>query len=311
MRNTFAKTLVEIAEKDKNVYLLTGDLGYSLFDEFREKFPEQFVNCGVAEQNMIGVAAGLALEGKEVYVYSIVPFVTMRCFEQIRNDVCYQDLDVNIVGVGAGFAYGSLGSTHHAVEDIAILRTLPNMTIFSPADPIETRKLIYCSYQTSHPTYLRLYRSGEKSLYEKEPEIEIGKPSILREGSDGLIIATGEIVRLALEVVEKLKELNYNFKLISLHTLKPIDKESLLKELEGIDKVFTLEEHDIIGGLGSSVAEIISESDWNGFFERIAVPDKHSSKIGSSDYLRIENKLDADHLIKKILGKIRKKGESC
>ncbi len=306
MRNTFVKTLVKIAEKDKNVFLLTGDLGYSLFDEFREKFPEQFVNCGVAEQNMIGVAAGLALEGKEVYVYSIVPFITMRCFEQIRNDVCYQDLDVNLVGVGAGFAYGSLGSTHHAIEDIAILRTLPNMTVLSPADPIETEKLVYCSYQTSHPTYLRLYRSGEENLYQGEPDIKIGKPSVIKEGGDGLIIATGVNVGLGLEVVEKLKDLNYNFKLISLHTLKPINREDLLKEISGIDKVFTLEEHSIIGGLGSSVAEIISESDWNGFFERIAIPDQHSSKIGNSDYLRAEYKLDAENIIKNILNKIKK-----
>jgi transketolase len=306
MRNTFVKTLTKIAEKDKNVYLLTGDLGYSLFDDFRKRFPDQFVNCGVAEQNMIGVAAGLALEGKEVYVYSIVPFVTMRCFEQIRNDVCYQDLDVNLVGVGAGFAYGSLGSTHHAIEDIAILRTLPNMTVLSPADPMETEKLVYCSYQTSHPTYLRLYRSGEDNLYKEELNIEIGKPSIVKEGSDGLIIATGVNVGLGLEVVEKLKELNYNFKLISLHTLKPINKEALLKEIGEIDKIFTLEEHNIIGGLGSSVAEIVSESDWNGFFERIAIPDRYPSKVGSSDYLRAENKLDVGSITENILSKIRK-----
>ena len=159
MRTAFVNTLIELAEKDENIYLLTGDLGFSVLEGFIQKFPERFINCGVAEQNMMGVAAGLALSGKKPYVYSIIPFVTMRCFEQVRNDICYQNLDVKIVGVGSGLAYGFLGATHHAIEDIAILRVLPNMTILSPGDPTEARELTLKSYQTKNPTYLRLNKS--------------------------------------------------------------------------------------------------------------------------------------------------------
>ena len=300
MRTAFINTLTELAEKDKNIYLLTGDLGFSVFENFAQKFPKRFINCGVAEQNMMGVAAGLALSGKKPYVYSIIPFITMRCFEQIRNDVCYQNLDVKIIGVGSGLAYGSLGATHHAIEDIAILRVLPNMTILSPADPIETRELVLKSYQTKNPTYLRLNKSGEKILYNLTSQIEIGKPSVLKEGQNGAIIATGISVGLGLEVVEKLKEKGYNFKLISLHTLKPIDEKSLLKELVRQKIILTLEEHNVIGGLGSAVAEILAENNWQGKFERLAIPDRYCSEIGDTEYLRRIFGLVTDKIIEKI-----------
>lgn len=255
----------------------------------------------------MGVAAGLSLSGKKPYVYSIIPFVTMRCFEQIRNDVCYQNLDVKIVGVGSGLAYGSLGATHHAIEDIGILRALPNMTVLCPADPIETRELVLKSYQTKNPTYLRLNKSGEKILYDSNPDIEIGKPSVLKEGEDGTIIATGILVDLGGEIIEKLKEKGYNFKLISLHTLKPINKEALFKELADSKLIFTLEEHNIIGGLGSAVAEIISESDWQGKFERLAIPDKYCSEVGKTEYLRRSFGLVLDKILDKILKALQKK----
>jgi transketolase len=301
MRKAFIETLIKLAEKDKNIYLLTGDLGFSVLEPFAQKFPKRFLNCGVAEQNMMGISAGLALNEKKPYVYSIIPFVTMRCLEQIRNDVCYQNLDVKIVGVGSGLAYGSLGATHHAIEDVAILRALPNMTILSPADPVETKELILKSYQTKTPTYLRLNKSGEKILYEKKPDIEIGKPSILREGKDGLIIATGILVNLGLEIVEKLKEKGYNFKLISLHTLKPINREILLKEVSKYHLVFTLEEHNIIGGLGSVIAEILAEAGFKGKFKRLAIPDRYSQVVGETKYLREYFGLVDDKIVKEIL----------
>ena len=301
MRTAFVNTLIELAEKDENIYLLTGDLGFSVLEGFIQKFPERFINCGVAEQNMMGVAAGLALSGKKPYVYSIIPFVTMRCFEQIRNDICYQNLDVKIVGVGSGLAYGFLGATHHAIEDIAILRVLPNMTILSPGDPTEARELTLKSYQTKNPTYLRLNKSGEKILYEKKPEIEIGKPVVLRGGEKGAIIATGIYLGLGVEIIEKLKANGYNLKLISLPTLKPIDKDALLKELAGIKVAFSLEEHNIIGGLGSAMAEILAESGWQGKFKRFAVPDRYCSAVGDTGYLRQEFNLSCDEIKNEIL----------
>ena len=306
MRTAFINTLIELAERDKNIYLLTGDLGFSVLEKFAQKFPERFINCGVAEQNMMGVAAGLALAGKKVYVYSIIPFVTMRCFEQIRNDVCYQNLDVKIIGIGSGLAYGSLGATHHAIEDMAILRALPNMTVLSPADPIEAKELILKSYQTKNPTYLRLNKSGEKILYNQKPEIEIGKPSILKEGENGAIIATGILVSLGMEIIEKLKEKGYNFKLISLHTLKPIDRDALLKELANAKLIFTLEEHNIIGGLGSAVAEILMEAGYKGFFKRIGILDKYLSEVGETQYLRAKHGLATEEILKQILNNLNK-----
>lgn len=286
MRTAFINTLIELAEKDENIYLLTGDLGFSVLEGFVQKFPERFINCGVAEQNMTGVAAGLALSGKKPYIYSIIPFVTMRCFEQIRNDICYQNLDVKIIGIGSGLTYGSLGATHHAIEDIAILRALPNMTVLSPADPVEARELTIKSYQTKNPTYIRISKAGEKNLHNPNPNIEIGKPFVLEEGLDGALVATGAYVRLGKEIGEQLKEKGYNFKLISLSTLKPIDKTALLMELSSMPAIFTFEEHNIIGGLGDAVAGILAESDWQGSFKSIAIPSRYCSEVGGADYLR-------------------------
>jgi len=228
----------------------------------------------------------------------------MRCFEQIRNDVCYQNLNVKIVGVGSGFTYGPLGATHHALEDIAVLRALPNMTILCPADSLETKQLALKSYQNKNPTYIRLTKKGE-AIYKTEPEIEIGRPSVIKEGKDGLIIATGIQVTFCLDLIEELREQGKGFKLISLHTLKPIQKESLLKEIEGIKRVFTIEEHSVIGGLGAVMAEILAESDWQGKFRIIGIPDEYPSCAGSVDYLRKKYYLDKEAIMSKILKEIK------
>lgn len=304
MRTTLINTLIELAKKDKNIYLLTGDLGFTVLEPFIEKFPERFINCGVAEQNMMGVAAGLALSGKKPYVYSIVPFVTLRCFEQIRNDVCYQNLNVKIIGMGSGFTYGHLGFSHYALEDVAVLRSLLNMTILCPADSLETEQLILKSYQIKGPAYIRITRKGD-AVYRKKPKIEIGKPSVIREGKDGLIIATGIQTVFCLDLIEELKKQGKNFKLISLHTLKPIQKSALLKEMKGIKIIFTIEEHSVIGGLGAVVSEILAESDWQGKFRIIGVPDGCPSCAGSVDYLRKKYYLDKETIMEKILKEIK------
>jgi len=178
MRTAFIKTLTEIAEEDKDVFLLTGDLGFSVFEDFEKKFGERFINIGIDEQNMTGIAAGLALENKKVFTYSIIPFATMRCFEQIRNDICYQNLDVKIIGVGAGLSYGPAGMTHQAIEDISILRTLPNMTVICPGDPIETRKAVRQSMNLSGPCYIRLGKKGEPNLHDPNVNYQIGKGKV-------------------------------------------------------------------------------------------------------------------------------------
>jgi len=304
MRKEFANTLYGLAEKDENIYLLVGDVGFGVFEDFAEKFPKRFINCGISEPNMMGVAAGLALSGKKVYVYSIIPFVTMRPFEQVRNDICYQNLDVKIVGVGSGFAYGHLGSTHHAIEDIAILRVLPNMTVLCPADPVETKELVLRSYETKNPTYIRLNRSGEKILYDARPNIAIGKPSVLKEGKDGAIIATGISLEIGMDVVNKLRKNGHDFKLISMHTLKPIDGKALFEQVQGMKAVFTLEEHNIIGGLGSAIAEILNEAGYHGKFKRIAIPDEYPSEVGEAEYFRKKYRIAAKEVFDDIIKQI-------
>jgi len=279
MRNTFIKTLVELAEKNKDVYLLTGDLGFPNFFDFAQKFPNRFINCGVAEQNMVGLAAGLALEGKKPYVYSIAPFLSARCVEQIKNDVCYQNLNVKLIGAGEGFSYGELGASHYATEDVGILRSLPNIIILSPADPWQLEQLLLKSYQIEKPFYIRIARSKEKNITEtgKKPEVEISKPLVLKDGREGVIISTGTLVGKLMDARD--------YKLIEIHTLKPIDRQALLKEIESFSKIITVEEHNIVGGLGTAVAEILAESNWRGEFKRIGVPDKFPREVGSRDYL--------------------------
>lgn len=301
MRNAFINVLIELAKKDENIYLLTSDVGFSVLEDFRNRFPERFINCGVAEQNIVGVAAGLALSGKKPYIYSIIPFIVFRCFEQLRNDICYQNLDVKLVLTGAGFTYGALEFTHFALEDIGVLRTIPNMTVLCPADPLETRELVLKCYQTKNPTFIRLYKGGEKTVYNFPPKIEIGKPSILKEGKQGAVVATGTCVDAGKEVIEKLQKADYDFKLISMHTLKPIDKNSLLAELGDLKFVFTLEEHNIVGGLGTAVAEILMESGYKGTFKKFGIPDKYFPETGSSQYLKEKAGLTPGEIARQII----------
>ncbi len=305
MRKVFIETLIKLAERDKDIYLLTGDLGFSVLEPFMEKFPRRFINCGVAEQNMVGVAAGMALCGKKPYVYSIVPFVTMRCFEQIRNDVCYQNLNVKIVGIGGGFSYGPLGATHHALEDIAILRALPNINVLCPSDDWETKELVRASYRSRKPSYFRLFSKSEP-IYKKKPKIEIGKPSVVRPGKDGLIVSHGVETAFCLEIAGELAQKGKNFKVVSLHTLKPINKKELLKEIKGIKNIFTIEEHSVIGGLGGALSEVLAESDWQGKFRIIGVPDIFPSCAGKMDYLKKLYSLDKESIVKNILKEIKK-----
>jgi len=301
MRKAFVKTLIELAEKDERICLLTGDLGFHALEEFKDKFPGRFLNCGIAEQNMAGMAAGLALCGKKPYIYSIVPFVTLRCLEQIRNDICYQNLDVKIIGIGGGFSYGTLGSTHSVMEELAILRTLPNMTVLCPADAFETEELILKSYQTKNPTYIRITKADETSLHSKKPDLEIGEPYIIKEGSKIAIISAGSQAIFSVQAATELKEKGHDIKVINIHTIKPIEKNSLLKLLEGIDKVFVFEEHSVMGGIGSAVLECLAESEWKGKVKIIGVPDEFSSCVGSQDYLRKKYAIDKEGIIKSIL----------
>ncbi|MDD3012225.1 MAG: transketolase C-terminal domain-containing protein [Candidatus Gastranaerophilales bacterium] len=284
MRNNFINCLIEQAEDDKKIFLITPDLGFYILEKFAEKFPERFLNVGIAEQNAIGIASGLALSGKHVYIYSIIPFITMRCFEQIRLDIAYMNTNVKIIGVGAGLSYGAAGTTHHSVEDIAIMRSLPNMTVCCPGDPAEVNALIKQSFHYDGPMYFRLAKSNEPVINNKE--IILGKASIIKEGSDLAVITTSNMLEAGFLLINDLEQDNKKASLISMHTIKPIDKELILNLIDRNIPIITIEEHNIIGGLGSAVAEIIAESSKPAKFKRIGIPDKFSHYVGSQNFIR-------------------------
>ncbi|MDA2935684.1 transketolase [Patescibacteria group bacterium AH-259-L05] len=299
MRNAFIKTLTEVAEKNKNIFFITGDLGYSVIEDFQAQFPNQFLNAGVAEQNMTGIAAGLASTGKTVFTYSIGNFPTLRCLEQIRSDVCYHNHNVKIVAVGGGFHYGALASTHHPTEDLAILRSLPNMTVIAPNDPIEASLATKAVIKKRGPCYLRL--SMSKRIHQTPPDFKIGKAITVREGNDISMITTGGMLEPAIEAAEFLSKENINVEVISMHTIKPIDKETILKTAQKTNAVVTIEEHTILGGLGGAVAEILMENmSKRIIFQRIGVNDTFAKKIGSRDFLRKEYGLTPETIVERV-----------
>ena len=256
MRNAFADEITALAAADPRLVLLSGDIGNKLFDRFKAQCPERFLNCGVAEANMIGMAAGLALSGLRPVSYTITPFTTSRCLEQIRVDVCYHEAPAVVVGVGAGLAYASLGPTHHACEDIALLRALPNMTVVCPGDAWEVRAALRAALAYDRPLYLRLGKKGEPTVHSQVPEeFAIGRGLVLRRGSDACLLSTGNMLSAALGAADELARQGISAQVVSLHTVKPLDVELLADVLDRCRVVATIEEHSLIGGLGSAVAE--------------------------------------------------------
>lgn len=287
MRTAFVRALEEMAEDDERIMLVVGDLGFGVVEPFAERFPLRYVNAGVAEQNMTGIAAGVALEGKVAFTYSIGNFPTLRCLEQIRNDVCYHQANVKIVSVGGGFAYGALGMTHHATEDIAIMRALPNMTVISPSDPVEAAAATRAVARWPGPCYLRLGRAGEPSIHQAAIDFQIGKAIQISDGDDLTIIATGSITSTAIAAAGQLLERGISTRVLSMHTLKPLDVEAVLFAAQETSAVATIEEHSVIGGLGSAVAQVLAEADGpNVPFTAIGLESAFAKTAGDQSYLR-------------------------
>ncbi len=287
MRDTFVKALMAIARKDERVMLLTGDLGFGVLTPFAETFPGQFLNVGVAEQNMTGVATGLALEGKIVFTYSIGNFPTLRCLEQIRNDVCYHNANVKIVCIGGGFSYGPLGISHHATEDLAIMRALPYMKVMAPGDLTETVVITQMAYKTPGPCYLRLGRGGEPKIHDKLKQVNLGQAIPLFPRGEVAFLTTGGIL---FNVIKARGILNGQGTTVSLHSipsLKPLDQELIIHLAKTSELIVTIEEHSIIGGLGGAVAEVLAEfPGWKPPLVRIGLRDGFSCEVGAQEYLR-------------------------
>ncbi len=287
MRTTFIQTLCAVAERDQRVWLLTADLGYSVLEPFRDRFPGRYVNVGVAEQNLIGVAAGLARCGKVPFVYSIANFPTLRCLEQIRVDVCYHECPVKVVAVGGGFTYASQGYTHHGVEDLAILRTLPGMTVVAPGDPVETRLATQALADRPGPAYLRLGKAKEPLVHTTEPAFAIGRAITVRPGRDLTLVSTGGMLKECVTVAERLRGQGVEARVLSMHTLKPLDGEAVLRAARETGGLVTVEEHSVTGGLGSAVADVIAQAGARcGFFRKFGVPDELYHRVGSQEYMR-------------------------
>jgi transketolase len=293
MRNQIIEGAYEIMKENKNSYFLTGDLGFNTLEKIESDFGNRFINIGIAEQNMIGIAAGLAKSGKKVFCYSIIPFLVMRSFEQIRNDISHHDLDVTLLGAGSGLSYGILSNTHFAVEDIAILRTLPNMTIFSPIDGLEAKLGMDALKKYHHPTYIRIGTRNEPIVYNKPFNFVLGKGNIIRKGKDMVVFVTGNIaeeVIKATEIIESTTKLTTT--IVDIHTIKPIDKEIILREIKNKKIAFCVEEHGTIGGLGDAVMSIIGESKTRIKVVKIGLDNQYSKTVGNRDYLRKMYNLD-------------------
>lgn len=305
MRDTFVKTLVELAKKDKNIELITGDLGFGVLKPFWEQCPDQFTNAGIAEQNMTTVAAGMALEGKNVFTYSIGNFPTLRCLEQIRNDCAYHNANVKIVCVGGGFAYGSLGMSHQATEDIAIMRALPNVIVMAPADLVEAEECTKALADYHGTAYLRLGRGGEKRIHDRLDNFEIGKAieirnHLNRKGKRVAVFSTGAILDEVTDACDTLLQRGCAIAQYSFPTIKPIDKQIIIKMACTCDYIITIEEHNIVGGFGGAVAEIMAECSDKSNLVRMGINDFYCSKVGSQDYLRKETNLKMNNIQKEI-----------
>ncbi len=300
MRTTFVRTLEALAKDDPSIWLVTGDLGFTVLENFRDTFPNQYLNAGVAEQNLIGTAAGLALSGKKVFVYSIIPFITFRCLEQIRNDVCYHKLPVCVVGVGAGYSYGHQGATHHAIEDIAIMRALPGMTVVCPGDPVETEAAVKAIAAMNGPCYLRLGKAGEPKMHDALPNFTIGKAIQMREGTDATLIATSTMLETAVKIVDQMKEAGMQIRLLSMPTVKPIDADAIERAAKETSFIVTLEEHESIGGLGSAVSEVLSTKDCRTRHLLLSTPPAFADAIGSTNFLRQRAGIDVESVMTRI-----------
>ena len=293
MRTSFINQLIEEARRNEKIFLLVGDLGYHVIEPFAEEFPDRFLNVGIAEQNMAGIAAGLAMTGYNVYFYSIGNFPTIRCLEQIRNDIAYHQANVKVVSVGAGYAYGSLGATHQATEEIGALRVLPNMVVATPGDPLEARAITKISASYDGPMYIRLGKAGEKTVHSEDRiDLKIGDicSVITREGNQTAVFACGNILDAALH---QINEENLNYDLYSVPFVKPINKEQLINIVKTHPAgLITIEEHQKSCGMGSAIVEILNDLYYEGNIEvypkvkRIAIPDEYADVVGTQVFLR-------------------------
>ncbi len=304
MRDNFLKGLFELAKKDKNIFLITGDLGFKIFDQYIENFKDRFLNVGVAEQNMIGVATGMALRGYKVVVYSIANFATLRCLEQIRNDAAYHNANITIVASGGGYTYGALGMSHHATEDIAVIRSLPDIKVFVPSSGLEsyitTKKII----NLNGVKYLRIEKESKYKPIQKR--INISKGVYYNYGKDGVILTSGGILSECMQAEKSLNKKKLFFDVISINTIKPLSN-LLLKKISKKKYIITVEEHNFSGGIGSCILEKLNELQIKKNIKIISIKDCYSSVVGDQQFMRKKNGIDSKSIENKIFNFVKNK----
>ena len=297
MRNAYISAMYDLARQDERILALVADNGAIVYDKYRSDYPGRFINFGIAEANMVTVAAGLAACGKIPFAYTISAFLTMRAFEQIRNDVCLQKMNVKLVGIGAGFVYSDLGPTHHNIEDIALMRSLPGMTIISPADAREAYAATLAAARIDGPVYLRLATGNTPKIYDQNFDFTVGKGVVLRDGSDLTIISAGNILHEVIPAVGELEERGVSVRLINMATIKPIDEEVILRAANETGGILTVEEHSIFGGLGSAIAEVLMENmERLVRFKRLGLKDVFPTGYGSYEQMKEMNGLSSKHI---------------
>ena len=301
MRDSFFDSLFRVAKRNKDLILISADTGAICLDNFKKYLKKQYINIGIAEQNMIGIAAGLALSGKKVYVYAIIPFVTMRCYEQIRVDLCCMNLDVTVVGIGAGFDYSTLGPTHHGTEDIALMRVLPGMRIYSPSDSLMAELVAERTADIGGPKYIRLDRTGFPLVYQNKKEINFKTGfNILKRGKDLYIISTGRMVLTALKVAQNLSQNSISAGVIDLFCINPLNEDAFIGEVEKVKNIVTLEEHFVEGGIGSLIGEILYKYRVKKKFSFLGIDKRFCRMYGSREYLQKINYLDPKSIVERL-----------
>jgi transketolase len=302
MRNAFAAEITALAKEDSRVVLCSGDIGNRLFDAFKASSPDRFFNCGVAEANMMGVAAGMAFCGLRPFVYTITPFATTRCLEQIRVDVCYHNVPVVIAGVGSGLSYASLGATHHSCEDIAFLRALPNMSVVCPGDALEVRQIVRAALKHDGPLYIRLGKKAEPKVHKAPPNLQIGEAIVVSDGVDVCLLSTGNVLPIAVGAAEEMARNGIKPRVVSFHTVKPLDERMLHEVFSRFRVVVTLEEHSLIGGFGSAVAEWLADQQpCEARLCRIGTKDEFLHEAGEQDYARERLGLTPKHIFEQVV----------
>lgn len=296
MRKTCLDLVYELAKKDDRIFFVGSDLGIGTLTQFKVEMPDRFFMEGVSEANLIGMAAGLALEGKIVYANTIATFITRRCFEQVALDLCLHNVRVRLIGNGGGFVYAPLGPTHLAVEDIAIFRALPRMTILAPADASEMRRMMPLTVDHSGPIYIRLAKGGDPIVTNDQMPFSIGRVFPMREGTDALIVSTGVLLKRALDAAELLSEDGIDAAVLHVPTVKPLGEDTIREYAARVPVIVTAEEHTVVGGLGSAVAEVLAEANFSTpkAFKRIGIPDVFPDQYGSQDSLMAHYNITAE-----------------